>query len=265
MPRYDDSPRDRSPIESRRERNRIKSPSERRRGRESPISVSSRGAPLSSRDPYDDYPKVKSERESAAYKILCISNLNHKASDNAIRDALSREFSRFNEVSVKVCHDENERIAYIYFRSYDDAREARHTKSRLILFEKSVEIEPIYDHSRSMVSNSSSTSRRRSVSPGYPPPTRSGVRGPPSPLTSSRRAPPPPPPPSSQIRNNLDKHGGPQVYSRNNNLSHSDMHSRDVHNRNEYHHHHHNTGYNNNNNNNNTDCYYYNCSYFQII
>lgn len=154
---------------------------------------------------------------------------------------MSREFNRFNEVSVKVCHDENERIAYIYFRSYDDAREARHTKSRLVLFDKSVEIEPIYDHSRSIISNSSSSSsKRRSVSPSYPS-SRSSVRGPPSPLTSSRRPPPPPPPPPFQLRNNLDKHSGPPIYSRSNNVPHSDMHTREVHTRNDYHHHHHTT------------------------
>lgn len=223
MPRYDDSPRDRSPID-RRERGRIKSPTDRRRGRDSSMNVSSRGA----RDPYDDYPpRVRSEY--APYKILCISNLNHKFSDTAIREALNREFSRYGDVSVKVCHDDNERIAYIYFRSYDEAREARHAKSRLILFDKPVDIEPIYDHHRGS-SMSASSGRKRSVTPPYGPlPSRS--RGPPgsSPPPRSRA---PPPPPMSQMRNSSDKYG-PAPYSRQNQRPSNDMRSG-----NDYHHHH---------------------------
>nr|AYV89048.1 putative RNA-binding protein 15B [Tetranychus truncatus] len=205
MPRYDDSPRDRSPIESRRDRNRVKSPSDRRRGRDSPVNVSLRSGSV--RDPYDDYPtsRVKSERESAAYKILCISNLNAKVGDTTVKEALSREFSRFGDVSVKVCHDDNDRFAYIYFRSYEEAREARHNKPRLHLFDKAVEIEPIYDHRSSMLTSSSSSSgRRRSVSPAYT--SSRSARGPPaSPPPSSRRPPPPPPPLPLQSRNNVEK------------------------------------------------------------
>ncbi|RWS07075.1 putative RNA-binding protein 15-like protein [Dinothrombium tinctorium] len=233
MPRYEDSPRDRSPID-RRDGRRMKSPSDRRRGREgSPMSMSSR-PPL--RDPYDDYPRMKPERDSPPYKILCVANLNHKVSDAVIRDALLREFGRFGEVTVKVCHDSNERIAYIYFRSYEDAREARHAKARLVLFDKVVEIDPIFE--RAMMPSSSG--RRRSLTPDYGPPPRS-MRGPPSPNPpSSRRPPPPPPPPPPPMRNSLDKHGHPMYPPMRgpHNPPHQDMHPRDMHMRNDYHHHH---------------------------
>ena len=40
-----------------------------------------------SRDPYDDYPpKMKGDRDSMPYKILCVANLYHKVSDAAIRE-----------------------------------------------------------------------------------------------------------------------------------------------------------------------------------
>ena len=66
-------------------------------------------------------------------------------SDSSIREALIHEFARFGEVSVKIIHDSNERFAYLYFRCYEDAREARHAKYRLVLFDKPVEIDPIYE------------------------------------------------------------------------------------------------------------------------
>lgn len=90
------------------------------------------------------------------------ANLNKQVNDSAIRDSLHREFSRFGDVLVKVCHDGNERFAYIYFRSYEEAREARHAKSRLILFDKMLEIEPIYEQ---RTQPSQSSSRRRSMTP----------------------------------------------------------------------------------------------------
>jgi len=120
-------------------------------------------APIS-RDLYEDYPPRPKERKINTYKILCVANLNNKINDTDIRDALFRQFMKFGDVSVKVCHDGSERFAYIYFRSYDEAREARHAKSKLVLFDKMLDIEPIYE--RTMPS----TSRRRSTTPDYGPP-----------------------------------------------------------------------------------------------
>lgn len=205
MPRYDDSPgpghRDRghSPLDRRGDR-RIKSPISDRRRRDSPPPMRHQ---VSSRDPYDDY-RMKDQGHhrdsghsggSIPYKILCVSNLNHKFSDSSIREALLREFHRFGEPNVKLVQDGNERLAYLYFRNYDDARDARHAKSRLLLFDKAVIIDPIYDKVMQMP-------RRRSISPDY----RGSMRGngpPPSP--PMQRRPPPPPPPPPHIRGSMDK------------------------------------------------------------
>ncbi|KAI1294960.1 putative RNA-binding protein 15B [Halotydeus destructor] len=220
MPRYDDSPRDRSPIDRGSGRdgggggggNRsipggngraMKSPDRRRPREGSPVG---RGQPT--RDPYDDYPPPREQRQSMPYKILCVANLNSKVSDSSIRDALMREFSRFGEVSVKVCHDANERFAYIYFRSYEEAREARHAKARLILFDKAVEIDPIYERL---------PARRRSITPDYGPPPPRNMRGP-SPVRN--RAPPPPP----QHSMRAGTREPPPMYSNRDSRSHPEMH-----------------------------------------
>lgn len=167
----------------------------------------SSGPPGHHREPrdYDDYSPSSghhaatsttgssSHRPSLPYKILCVANLNSKIADSSIKEALYHEFSRFGDVSVKVCHDSNERFAYCYFRSYEDAREARHAKYRMILFDKQVEIDPIYDR------------RTRSPDPAYhdnrahagpPPPVsrynRGEMRPPGSPSSHHRNIRPPP-------------------------------------------------------------------------
>lgn len=112
---------------------------------------------------------------SAPYKILCITNINQKVSDIPVKEALVNDFSRFGHVSVSICHDSGERLAYIYFRTYEEAREARHAKSRTILFDRPIEIEPIYEPRSSPVRSP-------------PPPTQA----PPQPMYSRRRSMTPP-------------------------------------------------------------------------
>lgn len=163
MPRYDDSPRGHSPLD-RRDR-RIKSPMLDRRRRDSPPLPPPR---ITSRDHilyhHDDYSSLRpshhsrNDYSSSAYKILCVTNISNKYPDSTVRNELVREFSRFGDPSVKLVYDKNVRLAYLYFNSYEDAREARHSKSRIMLLEKPIVIEPIYE--RSMP-------RKRSASPDY--------------------------------------------------------------------------------------------------
>lgn len=199
MPRYDESPSHRgghSPLE-RRDR-RLKSPLNDRRRRDSPLSM----RPLSSRDSYEDSYRMKdhsshhrsadnnNSSSSMPYKILCVSNLNHKTADSVVHDTLLREFQRFGEPNVKLVYDSNVRLAYLYFRSYEDARDARHAKSRLLLFDKTISIEPMYERQMQLP-------RRRSISPDYGSRNSSMRRAPPSP--PMQRRPPPPP-----MRNNMN-------------------------------------------------------------
>ncbi|KAG8191659.1 hypothetical protein JTE90_016449 [Oedothorax gibbosus] len=165
--RYDDSPRDRSP-DRRDRRGSNKSPNDQRRGRtressnERGMNISRSGSVIG-RESYEDYPRnMKPDRGPPPMsKVLCVSNLNHKVNDAAIREALMREFSRFGEVSVKIFHSASERVAYVYFRTYEEARDARHAKMRMVLFDKPVQIDMALDR------NAGPGRRNRSVSPEY--------------------------------------------------------------------------------------------------
>ena len=115
------------------------------------------------------------------YKVLCVSSLHPKASDDVIRDTLYREYKKFGDISVRVVQDPDERVAYVYFRNFEDARDAKHNKSRIILFDKAAIVEPVYE-SRSAASETSygggggrGDSRRRSLTP--PPPSYGGSYG----------------------------------------------------------------------------------------
>ena len=74
------------------------------------------------------------DRPSRPYKVLCVSALHPKASDDVVWDTLYREYKKYGDISVRVIMEPDERVAYVYFRNFEDARDAKHSKSRIILF-----------------------------------------------------------------------------------------------------------------------------------
>ncbi|KAJ8360994.1 hypothetical protein SKAU_G00175190 [Synaphobranchus kaupii] len=87
---------------------------------------------------------------SLEYKTLIISNLGSKLPDEHVEDGLFHEFKKFGDVSVKLSHSpELGRVAYVNFRHSDDAKEARHSKARLVLYDRPLKVEPMYLRRRS--------------------------------------------------------------------------------------------------------------------
>lgn len=155
--RYDDSSDERMSPERGRRRSRGRSTSPR-----------SRYPPESSHR--DDYVRSREvERSYPSYKVLCVSALHPKASDDVIKDTLYREYKKFGDLSIRISHDLDERVAYVCFRSSEDARDAKHNKPRIILFDKVALVEPVYESSRSSsdVYRGRSRPRSRSISPEY--------------------------------------------------------------------------------------------------
>ena len=84
-------------------------------------------------------------QDRGGYKVLCVSALHPKASSDVVRDTLYRVFKKYGDISVMVMHESDERVAYVYFRSFEDARDAKHSKSRIILFDKPTMVEAVYE------------------------------------------------------------------------------------------------------------------------
>ncbi|XP_062842570.1 putative RNA-binding protein 15B [Trichomycterus rosablanca] len=112
---------------------------------------------------------------SLEYKTLLISNLGSQMTDEHVEDGLFHEFKKFGDVSVKLSHTpELGRIAYVNFRQTESAREARHAKSRLVLYDRPLKVEPMYVRRRSPTPpeapfipvHASYPYRQRSLSPG---------------------------------------------------------------------------------------------------
>lgn len=106
---------------------------------------------------------------NSSYKILCITNINPEVADGTVKEAISNEFSRFGDKSISICHDGGERLVYIYFKTFEEARDARHSMLHTILFDRPIEIEPIYEHRPSPMHTPTHAppfpARRRSVTP----------------------------------------------------------------------------------------------------
>jgi len=154
--RYDDSSDDERGAVS-RGRGRERSPSPRDRSRY-PLPPD---PPVSHLRERDEYPPPRS-RTSTTYKTLCVSSIHPKASDEVVKDSLYREFKKYGEVSIKLVlgAEPEDRLAYVSFRNPEDAKEARHSKQRIILYDKPAIVEPVYE--------SQGRSRPRSRSPYSP-------------------------------------------------------------------------------------------------
>ncbi|XP_030031806.2 RNA-binding protein spenito [Manduca sexta] len=144
--RYDDSSDER--VTPERVRRRVRSPSPRGR------YVSPH------RDDYVRSREIREESVRPYYKVLCVSALHPKASDEIVKDTLYREYKKFGDFSIKISHELDERVAYICFRSSEDARDAKHAKPRIILYDKVAIVDPVYEPVRSEY-----RSRPRSITP----------------------------------------------------------------------------------------------------
>nr|XP_061788223.1 RNA-binding protein 15-like [Nerophis lumbriciformis] len=100
------------------------------------------------------------------YKTLKISELGSLLNDEEIEDGLFHEFKKFGNVSVKMSRDNDERVAFVNFRKPEDARAAKHTRGRLVLFDRPLKVEAFYmgrRRSRSPVSKDGFPSGHRHV------------------------------------------------------------------------------------------------------
>ncbi|XP_030763984.1 RNA-binding protein spenito isoform X2 [Sitophilus oryzae] len=146
MGRYDDSSDERvTPDRVRRRGSRGRSPSPRRY--------------LS---PHRDEYMRQTER-SYPYKVLCVSALHPKASDEVIKDTLYREYKKYGDLTIRITHDVDERVAYVCFRNPEDARDAKHAKPRIIIYDKVALVEAVYEVPR----NDLYRGRPRSITPEY--------------------------------------------------------------------------------------------------
>lgn len=130
-----DSPERISPERLRRRVGRSPSPRARYPGGSSP----------SHRDEYIRNVPPSADRPS--YKVLCVSALHPKASDEFLKETLYREYKKFGDFSIRISHDLDERVAYVCFRTAEDAREAKHHKPRIVLYDKVALVEPVYESS----------------------------------------------------------------------------------------------------------------------
>jgi RNA-binding protein 15 len=98
---------------------------------------------------YASPPREKYAPLAHTFKVLCVSAIHPKASDDHVKEALYHEFKKFGDFNIRLSLDESrERIAYICFRTSEDARAAKAGKPRVVIFEKVAIVEPVYESIR---------------------------------------------------------------------------------------------------------------------
>lgn len=86
---------------------------------------------------YGSPPREKYAPIAHTYKVLCVSALHPKANDEHIKETLYHEFKKYGDFNIRLSLDESrERIAYVCFRTSEDARAAKLAKPRILIYEK---------------------------------------------------------------------------------------------------------------------------------
>lgn len=138
------------------------------------------------RDEYVRIPRELPSDRGHSYKVLCVSSLHPKASDEFVKETLYREYKKYGDFSIRISHDPDERVAYVCFRQTEDAREAKHDNPRIRLYDKRALVEPVYETARS----EHYKYKPRAITP--PPEYDRPSYYPPGPPPAERRRPPPP-------------------------------------------------------------------------
>ncbi len=144
--------------------------------------------------------RLQQSESEYVYRTLCISNFNTQVNDGMVMEALNKEFRKFGEFNLRIDYQGEHRIAYINFKHPEDAQAAKHARGKLILFDRPVRIDTVYNKRERTPSpppprlppdyNIRDGYSNRSSSPGYtgenrPPPrhanmAREGPRGAPN-------------------------------------------------------------------------------------
>lgn len=95
---------------------------------------------------YGSPPREKYAPIAHTFKVLCVSAIHPKASDDYVKEALYHEFKKFGDFNIRLSIDESrERIAYVCFRTSEDARAAKSAKPRVVIYDKVAIVEPVYE------------------------------------------------------------------------------------------------------------------------
>lgn len=92
----------------------------------------------------DEFGRSKDlKRSHSTYKLLCVRALHPKASDKQIKETLYEKYRKFGKFSVRISHEPDETIAYVYFKNSEDARDAK--KCKISFFDKTALVAPVYE------------------------------------------------------------------------------------------------------------------------
>lgn len=76
------------------------------------------------------------------YTTISVRNLSPNLSDIDIQKLCYKKFSKYGSISIKVYNRGYDRMAWIHFTNYENARKARHAKSDLIWDDMLAIVEP---------------------------------------------------------------------------------------------------------------------------
>lgn len=121
-------------------------------------------------DMYDHGRNPDQRQFGGQYWSLCISNISRDVPDQVLKDTVQGEFDKFGVFNVRITFNGENRVAYVNFRYSEDAKEAKHAKQNLYLFDRLARVHSVYKKIRSNSPGPSEFMRDHQMNHGPRPP-----------------------------------------------------------------------------------------------
>jgi len=78
------------------------------------------------------------------YTSICVKNISPRIAHHELRSRIEEKFSRYGPNTIKIYYKNDERMVFVNYTTYHDARKARHAKSGLVWDKWKLILEPVY-------------------------------------------------------------------------------------------------------------------------
>ncbi|CAF1148869.1 unnamed protein product [Didymodactylos carnosus] len=103
-----------------------------------------------SRSPIQSRPHVISpsnDREGGQrvnYTSICVKNIHPRIAHDELRKRIEEKFSKYGPNTIKIYYKNDERMVFVNYTNYHDAKHARHAKTGLVWDNWKLILEPVY-------------------------------------------------------------------------------------------------------------------------
>ena len=123
--------------------------SDRRRGDDRPdFGMAAKEAERQRNSERPEPGQILTDNKPIDFRTLAVSNWNENVTDDEVEEGLFQSCKKYGDFNIKVMNSGAFRVAYVNFRFAEDAADAKHHLTDLIMFDRALRADPVYNTKR---------------------------------------------------------------------------------------------------------------------